>query len=84
LLADAKVVCFLGFGYLEQNMIRLRLDQMDWAKKQTYCCFYGLTELEKSRIRKRWEATLNPRGNLVGGDSDQDILRFLRERVALK
>lgn len=84
LLVDAKAVCFLGFGYLEQNMTRLRLDQINWAKKKTYCCFYGLTKLEQLRIRDRWGATIDPNGTWAGGDSDQDILRFLRERVELK
>ncbi len=48
LLSEAEVVCFLGFGYHDQNMIRLRLDQINWAKKKTYWCFYGFKPIEQA------------------------------------
>ena len=71
LLSEAKVVCFLGFGYHKANVDRLHIGSYK-GETQWFGSAFGLGMAE---IRKA--SQLFPDGLRIG-DTSSDIMAFLR------
>ena len=77
LIREADVICFLGFGYLEENLKRLRLDRRK-PDALVWGSAYGVGDGERAPI-------LNFFGQHQGkvpialGNPGQDVLEFLRQ-----
>jgi hypothetical protein len=76
LIAKAKRVVFLGFGYDKTNLGRLKINFADTTKEFYGSCF-GFSGLEKDRLIKDCSS------NIGLGMPTDDALTFLREFVAL-
>ena len=72
LLRDARVICFLGFGYYYDNVRRLRLELLPRAT-QLFGTAYGITAQERERIK----SYLPP---IEMGCEEIGVLRFLRDK----
>ena len=85
LIAKASRVVFLGFGYNETNLRRIK-DSFHSAQK-VFGSFYGFTQVEVEQVRARFHemrATTMP--DITPGARDhlnQKTLMFLREVVGL-
>jgi len=84
LLAEASIICFLGFGYDKKNVERLRLGRLngDYLLKGT--CF-GHTEHERGITANLLKQML-PRlmqHRVTIGQKHQDILAYLRSNPVL-
>ncbi len=75
LLEEAEVVYFLGFGYNEINVERLRIDSYPEGKLFGTC--YGLGEAERQQIMTHW-----PNVKLAG--ASLDVLDFFRHYKTLR
>jgi len=77
--ADDGKVFFLGFGYNDASLQRLKLRELCEAKKFSPCSTgsaYGLAHMDKTRIINSWPI------NLV--NSDWDVLDFLKNTAILE
>ncbi len=77
LVGEADVICFLGFGYLEENLKRLGLnrrkgDALVWGSA------FGLGAGERVPV-EAFFAHGNVGRNIVLGTPNQDTLEFLRQ-----
>lgn len=77
-LSTAKRIVILGFGYNGVNIGRLRPARWAFCDHPIRGSAYGMTEQEKAYAKK-----------VIGhamsfGNTDWDLLRFLREKVALE
>jgi hypothetical protein len=81
-LKNAKKVYFLGFGYNDTNLRRLRLDHLDPAAKVFGSC-YNLTERRKNDIQASL-AALGMRPPISFGSSDLRILSYIEEHVSFR
>jgi hypothetical protein len=75
LLAQAEIVCFLGFGYHPTNMGRLKVHEH--YSGTVYGSAYGLESQEVERAKEliRLDSRL--------GDFFEDTLRFIRRNPVL-
>lgn len=71
LISQAKVVCFLGFGYHPMNLQRLRINQT-FRGERLMGSAYGLERGEQRRATSLFKATIRL------GDISEDALSFLR------
>ncbi len=78
LIAEAQIVCFLGFAYHSDNVTRLRLDTIDWDGKRIYACMFGMMGAVRERALGRL-----PRGIVTAGGRRMNALEFLRDPVEL-
>jgi len=77
LVGEAEVICFLGFGYLEENLKRLRLDRRK-PDAVVWGSAYGLGYGERVPV-EAFFAHGNV-GRPIGlGTAQQDTLEFLRQ-----
>jgi hypothetical protein len=77
LIREADVICFLGFGYLEENLKRLRLDRRK-RDAVVWGSAYGLGHGERVPV-EAFFAHGNV-GRPIGlGTAQQDTLEFLRQ-----
>jgi hypothetical protein len=85
-IREAQVVCCLGFGYHPENITRLDLiHTLAGKRKQLYLSAFGLTEMQKEKIRRRILPTRMPsRCTVSFGRQNQDVLKFLRATAALE
>jgi hypothetical protein len=74
LMKDAERIYFLGFGYHEMNLRRLKIDKLnkDWLRGTSY----GLGLAETRVINDKWRITLP--------DSHLKVLEFLRNYALLE
>jgi len=77
-LLNAKRIVFLGFGHNKENVARLAPDKWCRSDQILQSSGYGLTDLEKKCINRLYDRELD------FGNSDWDILKFLREKVDLE
>lgn len=73
-IEEAERVEFLGFGYLRENMERLRADQYKERRKLSGSAF-GFTNAERAQIEHRWLVST--------GDGDHDCVTYLRSQTPL-
>lgn len=80
ILQSAKRIAFLGFGYNERNVKRLRLRNLGGEKELFGSC-YGLTEME----RQQAGLLINPDNpkSVKFGDNNQTTYEFLRSNPIL-
>lgn len=81
LIREADVICFLGFGYLEENLNRLGLDgrkrdAVVWGS--AYDVGFG----ERAPIEKYFASHDGKRG-IELGNASQNVLEFLRQHPVL-
>jgi hypothetical protein len=77
LVREAEVICFLGFGYLQENLTRLRLDQRtDGA--DVWGSAFGLGAGQMQPIQTFFGNHGN-KSHIKLGKADQDVLEFLRQ-----
>lgn len=74
---SAERLVFLGFGYLEQNITRLRLD-LDRRLSFLGGTAVGLKAQEQARVRRGF------RDRIVLGHEYLEVLDYLREKVSLE
>jgi len=70
---QAKVICFLGFGYHSKNIERLHMEL--WGKKEIWGTTFGLTRNQQSRLLHRLHNYVLLRNN--------NVLDFLRHSCIL-
>lgn len=72
---SAERVVFLGFGYNKVNI--QRLERGKWRRSNQFfqSSAFGITDLEKTGIKRMFDREID------FGNSDWDILKFLREKV---
>lgn len=80
LIDEAERICFLGFGYADQNIKRLKITQ---AAKNTaiFGSAYDIQPAERHRVKELF-APITRRPHL--GDPQQTNLQFLRQRIRLR
>jgi hypothetical protein len=77
LVREAQVICFLGFGYLQENLKRLRLDQRtDGA--EVWGSAFGLGAGQMAPIQTFF-GNHGSKSHIKLGKADQDVLEFLRQ-----
>ena len=83
-LENAEKVCFLGFGYDETNLKRLRLDALEQSAK-VYGSARGFEQAERDSvvqfIRDKRKMVVDP---ITLGDASDDVLRVLRKYPILQ
>ncbi len=79
LLTGASRICFLGFGYHENNLRRLRFDKLKKGKA-VFGSAMGLKEAERHHVRELVRAIYD--GPKLGNEN-QDALLMLREHPVL-
>lgn len=82
ILSESKTICFLGFGYLEQNIQRLGFDSVNsYPASVVYGSTLGLTAAEQNHARRLFHNRLIlSKGPSIGCD----VLSFLRETGILQ
>lgn len=73
-LSNAKRIIFIGFGYDETNLTRLRINSIETGIDIMGSC-YGFTDMEKRKILRIFD------GRIKLGDNSQNALDFLRKNV---
>ncbi len=73
LMSAADIICFLGFGYHEANLRRLKIDKL--SNKTVLGAFYGLGDAEIRKICARWR--------ILSPGSEFKIFDFLRNCLYL-
>jgi len=82
LMAAAKRIFFLGFGYAEENLEILQLPKKDEANTMVYGTAFGLTENERGNKRGILRRVMELSADSVElARDDCDCLRLLRERL---
>lgn len=80
LIANADVLCFLGFGYHPTNWERLRVNKL-FGGNLVFGTVYGLGSAEIGQVRLQFSGNIRRRLYL-GSDTD-DSLAFLRSKRIL-
>lgn len=79
LMDRAELLVFLGFGYDETNVTRLKINfQRDQSPRQIYGSYLGFTVAEINAINAHLF-----QGRLVFGMETHDALTFMRESITL-
>ncbi len=84
-ISEAKRVFFLGFGFAEENIERLKLDEIISYKQQIYGTAYGLFDSEISGIRRTLQTNYQPMQRNVHTNTNKmtventDCLTLLRK-----
>jgi hypothetical protein len=80
LISDAEVICFLGFGYLKENLDRLQLN--DQTLTELWGSAYDVRDGERPPILARFGH--DPGGHRLRlGLASHDVLEFLRAHPIL-
>ncbi len=74
-IAQADVLCFLGFGYYETNLKRLGIQEF-FKGEQIYGSAYKLREAERHQVEK----LIYPK-RIELGLADEDSLEFIRQHL---
>ena len=74
-MKDASHIYFLGFGYNDANLERLRLSELP-KDKYVAGSSYGLGRTEKLGITDKWKINLPGEGD--------DVLGFLKNHILFK
>jgi hypothetical protein len=77
----AGQICFLGFGYHEENLKLLGLDEVDLGQTSIFGTGYQLTERKRKWIKERFSSEYQRRINL--GRESLDCLSFLQQTPQL-
>jgi hypothetical protein len=77
LVRDAEIICFLGFGFLQENLKRLRLDQRN-DTAEVWGSAYGLGAGQVAPIQTFFGNHGN-KSHIKLGKADEDVLEFLRQ-----
>jgi hypothetical protein len=80
ILEQAKVICFLGFGYHDTILDRLNLGQDIVYGREFFACMTNLGDARRKRLHRR----LGGYANLTLGRDDQGALEFLRQYPVLE
>ena len=75
--SDLDVICFLGFGYLEENLKRLRLDRRK-PDALVWGSAYGVGDGERAPILD-FVGQHQGKRPIALGNPGQDVLEFLRQ-----
>lgn len=75
-LTNAKCVIFLGFGYDDTNLRRLKLENLTEGHRIYGSC-YGFTTREIEELKRKF-----PKG-IAFGEPSWKVLQFLREKITL-
>lgn len=86
-IASAKIVAFLGFGYAEENLVKIMPTELDWSNRFLGGSANGLENGEKpdmdsTRVRKQSAASASR--PFVWGDIEDDCDQFLRKHPVLQ
>jgi len=78
LIADARMICFLGFGYDEINLSRLKLDKMLTTDHLVFGSTFGFRDAEVKKIKSWFGQDLANRTMYADETGRLNCLEYLR------
>lgn len=78
LIRDARMICFLGFSYDENNLKRLRLRDILTLNHLVFGSAYGLMPAEANKIKAWFGSELANREMYIDQSGELDCLGYLR------
>ena len=79
LLSEASTICFLGFGYDETNLDRLRISALGASNPMVYGTAFQVPEGERDAIIAKFQLFNH---GITLGTAGQDCLKFVGASVA--